>query len=57
MDGGNDNNRDWDVDSYEALKLRYSAALKMVMTRLEILNDELQEVHRYNHSRQHDRVL
>ncbi|MBQ9332894.1 MAG: GTP pyrophosphokinase family protein [Lachnospiraceae bacterium] len=48
MDGGNDNNRDWDVDSYEALKLRYSAALKMVMTRLEILNDELQEVHRYN---------
>lgn len=48
MDGGNDNNRDWDVDSYEALKLRYSAALKLVMTRLEILNDELQEVHRYN---------
>ncbi len=48
MDGGNENNRDWDVDSYEALKLRYSAALKMVMTRLEILNDELQEVHRYN---------
>ncbi len=48
MDGGNDNNRDWDVDSYEALKLRYSAALKMIMTRLEILNDELQEVHRYN---------
>ncbi|MBR6391470.1 MAG: GTP pyrophosphokinase family protein [Lachnospiraceae bacterium] len=48
MDGGIDNNRDWDVDSYEALKLRYSAALKLVMTRLEILNDELQEVHRYN---------
>ena len=40
--------RDWDVQSYEALQLRYSAALKLIMTRMEILNDELQEVHRYN---------
>ena len=48
MDSVNDNHRDWDVDSYEELKLRYSAALKLIMTRMEILDDELQEVHRYN---------
>jgi putative GTP pyrophosphokinase len=39
---------DWDVDSYEALMLRYNAALKLITTRIEILNEELQEEHRYN---------
>ena len=39
---------DWDVDSYEALMLRYNAALKLINTRIEILNEELQEEHRYN---------
>ena len=48
VDTDNSFNRDWDVQSYEALQLRYSAALKLIMTRMEILNDELQEVHRYN---------
>ncbi len=48
MDTENRDHRDWDVESYEALQLRYSAALKLIMTRMEILNDELQEVHRYN---------
>ncbi|MBQ8947610.1 MAG: GTP pyrophosphokinase family protein [Lachnospiraceae bacterium] len=40
--------RDWDVDSYEAIQLRYNAALKLITTRIEILNEELQEEHRYN---------
>ena len=37
-----------DVDSWKTVMLIYNAALKMIGTRMEILNDEFQHVHRYN---------
>lgn len=37
-----------DVDNWTELILIYSSALKQVETKLEILNDEFQHVHRYN---------
>ena len=37
-----------DVDSWKELMLVYSSALKEIGTKLEILNDEFQHVHRYN---------
>lgn len=36
------------VDSWENLMFLYRSAMKMVNTRLEILNDEFQHVHKYN---------
>lgn len=40
----------WDdgIDSWEEVNLIYNAALKQVQTKMEILNDEFQRVHRYN---------
>ena len=40
--------RDYDVDSWTEVILLYSSALKQMQTKLEILNDEFQHVHRYN---------
>lgn len=37
-----------DVDSWTEVKLIYSAALRQIQTKLEILNEEFQYVHRYN---------
>ena len=37
-----------DVDSWNTIMFLYNAALKEVGTKLEILNDEFQHVHRYN---------
>lgn len=37
-----------DVDSWKEVILIYNSALKNVSTRLEILNDEFQHVHKYN---------
>ena len=37
-----------EVDSWQEVTLVYSAALKQINTKLEILNDEFQHVHRYN---------
>ncbi|MBQ0043180.1 MAG: GTP pyrophosphokinase family protein [Lachnospiraceae bacterium] len=37
-----------EVDSWQEVQLVYNAALKEVGTKLEILNDEFQHVHRYN---------
>ena len=37
-----------DVDSWKTLMFLYNSALKEVGTKLEILNDEFQHVHRYN---------
>ena len=36
------------VDSWQEVTLVYNAALKQINTKLEILNDEIQHVHRYN---------
>ena len=36
------------VDSWQEVTLVYSAALRQINTKLEILNDEFQHVHRYN---------
>jgi putative GTP pyrophosphokinase len=36
------------VDSWETIILLYNSALKEIGTKLEILNDEFQQVHRYN---------
>ncbi|MDE7222856.1 MAG: GTP pyrophosphokinase family protein [Acetatifactor sp.] len=36
------------VDSWKEVNLIYNAALKQVETKMEILNDEFQHVHRYN---------
>ena len=41
-------NRDSDVDSWKEVMLVYNSALKEIGTKLEILNDEFQHVHRYN---------
>lgn len=40
--------RDGDVDSWKELTLMYTSALKQITTRVEILNDEFQHVHKYN---------
>lgn len=40
--------RDSDVDNWKEVMLIYSSALKMILAKLEILNDEFQHVHRYN---------
>ena len=40
--------RDDGIDSWEVVNLIYNAALKQVQTKMEILNDEFQRVHRYN---------
>ena len=37
-----------DVDSWNTIMFLYNAALKEVGTKLDILNDEFQHVHRYN---------
>ena len=37
-----------DIDSWETMMFLYNSALKEVGTKLEILNDEFQRVHRYN---------
>ena len=42
------NNNNSDVDSWKEVILVYSSALKEIGTKLEILNDEFQHVHRYN---------
>ena len=40
--------RDADIDSWKEVQLVYNSALKQISTKLEILNDEFQHVHRYN---------
>ena len=40
--------RDGDMDSWKEVTLIYNSALKQISTKLEILNDEFQHVHRYN---------
>lgn len=40
--------KDNQVDSWQEVTLVYNAALKQINTKLEILNDEFQHVHRYN---------
>lgn len=39
---------DGDVKSWEEVQLLYNSALKQMNTKIEILNDEFKEVHRYN---------
>ena len=39
---------DGDVKSWEEVQLLYNSALKQINTKIEILNDEFKEVHRYN---------
>lgn len=36
------------IDSWNEVTLVYSAALRQIETKMEILNDEFQHVHRYN---------
>lgn len=45
MEIGMDRN---DIDSWKEVTLIYNSALKQISTKLEILNDEFQHVHRYN---------
>lgn len=45
MDVNTDRN---DIDSWKEVTLIYNSALKQISTKLEILNDEFQHVHRYN---------
>ena len=40
--------KDNGIDSWNEVNLIYSAALKQVQTKMEVLNDEFQHVHRYN---------
>lgn len=40
--------RDSDIESWMEVTLVYNSALKQISTKLEILNDEFQHVHRYN---------
>ena len=40
--------RDGDIDSWKEVTLIYNSALKQISTKLEILNDEFQHVHKYN---------
>ncbi len=37
-----------EVDNYKEIMLIYNAALKQITTKLEILNEEFQDVHQYN---------
>ena len=37
-----------DIKSWEEVNLLYNSALKQIMTKIEILNEEFQAVHRYN---------
>ncbi len=37
-----------DMHTWEEVNLLYNSALKQITTKIEILNDEFQEVHRYN---------
>nr|WP_242840767.1 GTP pyrophosphokinase family protein [Butyrivibrio proteoclasticus] len=37
-----------DVNTWEEVNLLYNSALKQITTKIEILNEEFQEVHRYN---------
>ena len=37
-----------DIHSWEEVSLMYNSALKQITTKIEILNEEFQEVHRYN---------
>lgn len=46
MEYRNTNNSD--VDSWKEVTLVYTSALKQISTKLEILNEEFQHVHRYN---------
>ena len=39
---------DSDITSWEEVLLVYNSALKQISTKIEILNDEFQQVHRYN---------
>ncbi|MBQ2450117.1 MAG: GTP pyrophosphokinase family protein [Lachnospiraceae bacterium] len=41
-------NKNSEVDSWKEVMLVYQSALKEIGTKLEILNDEFQHVHRYN---------
>lgn len=41
-------NRESDVDNWKEVILIYNSALKQISTKLAILNDEFQHVHRYN---------
>ena len=41
-------NRNSEIDNWKEVILVYNSALKEIGTRLEILNDEFQHVHRYN---------
>ena len=43
-----DRDKDGDIDSWKEVQLIYNSALKQISTKLEILNDEFQHVHRYN---------
>ena len=45
---GNDINISDDINSWEEVNLLYNSALKQIQTKIEILNEEFQEVHRYN---------
>ena len=45
MDVSTDRN---DIDRWKEVTLIYNSALKQISTKLEILNDEFQHVHRYN---------
>ena len=36
------------MHTWEEVNLLYNAALKQIQTKIEILNEEFQEVHRYN---------
>ena len=40
--------RDGEVDSWKEAMLDYNSALKQIETKLNILNDEFQHIHRYN---------
>jgi len=37
-----------DINTWEEVNLLYNSALKQIQTKIEILNEEFQEVHRYN---------
>jgi putative GTP pyrophosphokinase len=37
-----------DVDSWKSLMLMYNSALKEIQTKMDILNEEFQHIHRYN---------
>lgn len=39
---------DYSVDSWKEVNLIYNAALKQIETKMEILNEEFQHVHKYN---------